>query len=132
MSSSLSVGYVIGAFDMLNVAHLSVLRQVRDTCDVVVVGLLGDDQVQRETGLDPITTEVERRELLRHVRGVDDVVHHDPQWVTDHPQATVYAFSERSDVRTDVVVVPDHLPSNTLLWGASDRLVEAAGAAGAR
>ncbi|CAI9406265.1 adenylyltransferase/cytidyltransferase family protein [Aestuariimicrobium sp. T2.26MG-19.2B] len=116
MDAPSGVGYVIGTFDMLNVAHLSVVNQVRDRCEVLVIGVLSDEAVLRETGHRPITSAAERVEVLRHVRGVDQVVEHDPRWPQEHPGTRVYALGERRDVHIDHIVRPAEYPANVLLW----------------
>lgn len=77
-------GYVVGTFDLFNVRDLDVICQVRETCARVVVGVLGDDEVQELYGRPPVVPLIERLEIVKHVRGVDDVVvHHAPGTVQD-------------------------------------------------
>lgn len=70
------VGYLCGAFDLLNVRDLDLIDQARSRCRRLVLGVLTDDQVARLTGRAPVVPLVERMALLQHVRGVDLVVRH--------------------------------------------------------
>ena len=73
------LGYLAGSFDLLNVAHLDVIGQARARCTRLVVGVLPDDEVEQLTGRPPVVPLAERVTLVGHVRGVDEVVEHDPE-----------------------------------------------------
>lgn len=88
-------GYVVGAFDMLNVRDIDVISQVRERCARIVVGVLDDDEVQRLYGRPPVVPLTERLQLVEHVRGVDTVVvHRTPFTVRDGTFATFLIENE--------------------------------------
>lgn len=47
MNDGSTSGFLIGVFDMLNIARLSVVEQVRGICDVLVIAVLSDEAVHR-------------------------------------------------------------------------------------
>lgn len=102
-------GYVVGAFDLLNVRDIDVIAQVRARCDHVVVGVLDDDEVQRLYGRPPVVPLVERLALLEHVRGVDDVMkHHASCAVQDgaHELFAIGAEPVPDDMSASMRVIP--------------------------
>jgi cytidyltransferase-like protein len=70
-------GYLAYSFDLLNVGDLDVIAQARRHCDHLVVGVYSDEFARQMSGRSPVVPLMERMELLRYVRGVDEVVVHD-------------------------------------------------------
>ncbi len=70
-------GYLSASFDLLDIEDLDVIDQALAQCERLTVGVFSDAAVQSLRGLDPVLGAAERAELVRHVRGVDDVVLHD-------------------------------------------------------
>jgi cytidyltransferase-like protein len=71
------VGYLLGTFDLLNVADLDVIAQARSRCSHLVVAVHTDEGASRLNGMPPVVPLDERLALLGHVRGVDEVVVHE-------------------------------------------------------
>jgi glycerol-3-phosphate cytidylyltransferase len=67
-------GYVPGVYDMFHIGHLNVLRNARLLCDHLIAGVVSDDMAERAKGRRPMIPLVERLEIVRSVRYVDDVV----------------------------------------------------------
>jgi glycerol-3-phosphate cytidylyltransferase len=88
------VGFVPGRFDLFHVGDLDLLRQAREHCDRLIVGVLADEL--RECYV-PFP---ERAEILRHVRHVDEVTALD----------TWDLASAHAQWKFQVVVVPDGQP----------------------
>lgn len=70
-------GYLASAFDLLNVSDIDLIAQARRCCDHLRIGVYTDDRVEQLIGKPPVVPLSERLELVRHVRGVDEVVVHD-------------------------------------------------------
>lgn len=71
----LSVGFTNGCFDLLHPGHLSLLRQARNACDRLIVGVNSDASVKRLKGDSrPIQTEAARAAVLASLSMVDGVV----------------------------------------------------------
>ncbi|MGB3827980.1 MAG: adenylyltransferase/cytidyltransferase family protein [Ornithinimicrobium sp.] len=71
------VGYVPGVFDMFHVGHLNILRHARQGCDYLIAGAVSDEKARAAKGKFPVVPLVERMEVLRHCRLVDEVVAED-------------------------------------------------------
>jgi D-beta-D-heptose 7-phosphate kinase/D-beta-D-heptose 1-phosphate adenosyltransferase len=77
--SERTAGHIVvftnGVFDLLHPGHVRYLQQARALGDVLIVGINADDSVRRYKGSDrPITTEMERAEILAGLSCVDAVV----------------------------------------------------------
>ncbi len=71
----LRIGFTNGCFDVLHPGHVSLLRQARDACDRLVVGLNGDESVRRLKGeRRPVQDEAARTAVLASLASVDLVV----------------------------------------------------------
>lgn len=87
----MTVGYVPHAFDLFNIEHLDLLDAARSRAERVVVAVLPDHEVLARYGRPPVVPLIERLEIVRHVRGVDDVVVHDADAVPADAQIMVAA-----------------------------------------
>ena len=68
------VGYSPGVFDLFHVGHLDLLRRAEAGCDRLVVGVLADELAAELHGVRPVVPLIERMEIVRNVRHVDEVV----------------------------------------------------------
>ncbi|MBC6439671.1 MAG: D-glycero-beta-D-manno-heptose-7-phosphate kinase [Rhodospirillales bacterium] len=74
-NQSKTVGFTNGCFDLLHPGHVSLLRQSRNTCDRLVVGLNSDSSVRSLKGPDrPVQNELSRGQVLASMADVDLVV----------------------------------------------------------
>ena len=71
-------GYVPGVFDLFHIGHLNVIGNARRECDWLVAGVVSDEVTAAIKGRSPVIPLVERIEILRALRDVDEVVvdHH--------------------------------------------------------
>jgi glycerol-3-phosphate cytidylyltransferase len=67
-------GYVPGAWDMFHVGHLNILQRARAHCDVLIVGVVTDEELFRAKGKMPIIPLDERIDVVRAMSIVDRVV----------------------------------------------------------
>jgi len=67
------VGYAPGAYDLFHVGHLNVLKHAAAHCDRLVVGVVSDEMLLQTKGRLPVVPLVERMEIVRNLRFVDDV-----------------------------------------------------------
>lgn len=71
----LKVGFTNGCFDLLHPGHLALLRQARNACDRLIVGLNSDASVKRLKGeTRPVQSEAARGAVLASLSMVDAVV----------------------------------------------------------
>ena len=68
------VGFTASAFDLLHAGHIQMLREAKEQCDYLIVGLQLDPALARETKNSPIQTVVERYTQLHAVRYVDEII----------------------------------------------------------
>lgn len=68
------VGYTAGAFDLFHVGHLNLLRNSRNHCDYLIVGVSTDELIESTKGYKPITPLNERVDILKSCKYVDKVV----------------------------------------------------------
>lgn len=73
--------WVDGCFDMMHYGHANVLRQAKELCEYLVVGVHSDAEVMRNKGI-PVMNERERYESVRGCKWVDEVVENSPYVTT--------------------------------------------------
>lgn len=70
-----------GTFDFIHIGHFLYLEKARAQGDVLIVGVDSDKKVKERKGPDrPIVKELERVQMLTHVRHVDFVTLKNAQW----------------------------------------------------
>lgn len=67
-------GVIAGAFDIYHPGYVKAFKKAKEKCDCLVVLLHTDPTIERPDKLKPILTVDERKEMLRSIRYVDDVV----------------------------------------------------------
>jgi len=70
----LKVGFTCSTFDLLHAGHVQMLRDAKDQCDYLIVGLQFDPSIDRKEKNSPIQTIVERYTQLKAVSYVDEIV----------------------------------------------------------
>ena len=68
------IGYTQGTFDMFHIGHLNLLKHAKECCDILIVGVNTDDLVREYKQKTPIINQVERAEILKAIRYVDNVI----------------------------------------------------------
>lgn len=68
------VGFTASAFDLLHAGHIQMLREAKEQCDYLIVGLQLDPALARENKNSPIQTVVERYAQLHAVSYVDEII----------------------------------------------------------
>lgn len=69
------VGFTASSFDLLHAGHIAMLKEAKEHCDYLVVGLLTDPTISRpETKNKPIQTMFERFVQLQAVKYVDEII----------------------------------------------------------
>ena len=69
-----TIGFTQGTFDMFHIGHLNLLRNAKAHCKKLIVGVNTDELVFQYKSKHPVIGEVERSEILRELRCVDEVV----------------------------------------------------------
>ena len=71
------VGYTTGVFDLFHIGHLNILRNAKNLCDKLIVGVTTDELLMEYKKKKAVIPFVERCEILRAIRYVDVVVAQD-------------------------------------------------------
>ena len=70
----MKVGFTCSTFDLLHAGHVIMLREAKEQCDYLLVGLQVDPSVDRKEKNSPIQTIVERYTQLNAVEYVDEII----------------------------------------------------------
>lgn len=71
----MKIGFTCSAFDLLHAGHIQMLREAKEHCDYLIIGLQVDPSIDRpETKNSPIQTVVERYTQLKAVTYVDEII----------------------------------------------------------
>jgi glycerol-3-phosphate cytidylyltransferase len=73
MNNGKTIGYTTGVFDMFHIGHLNVLRNAKQLCDYLIVGVSTDSLVTYKNTECIIPFE-QRVEIVRSIRWVDAVI----------------------------------------------------------
>ena len=68
------IGFVASSFDLLHAGHIQMLREAKEQCDYLIVGLQTDPTIDRPKKNQPVQTVVERYTQLKGVRYVDEII----------------------------------------------------------
>ena len=68
------VGYTTGVFDMFHIGHLNLLKNAKEQCEYLIVGVSTDDLVQSYKHKTPVIPFDERISIVEAIRYVDCVV----------------------------------------------------------
>lgn len=74
--SKYKIGYTTGVFDMFHIGHLNILRNAREQCDFLIVGVTTDELVAYKNKK-AIIPHCERMAIIESIRYVDKVVPQD-------------------------------------------------------
>ena len=70
----MKVGITFSAFDLLHAGHVAMLREAKQHCDYLIVGLQTDPTIDRSDKNKPVQTLVERYTQLSGVKYVDEII----------------------------------------------------------
>ena len=68
------VGFTASAFDLLHAGHVQMLREAKEQCDYLMVGLQTDPTLDRTDKNPPVQTIVERYTQLKGIEYVDEII----------------------------------------------------------
>ena len=68
------IGYTTGVFDMFHIGHLNILKNAKEQCEYLVVGVSTDEVVRDYKGKTPIIEFNERMAIVSAIKYVDKVV----------------------------------------------------------
>lgn len=68
------IGYTTGVFDMFHIGHLNILKNAKERCDYLIVGVSTDEVVESYKHKKPIIPFEERIAIVEAIKYVDKVV----------------------------------------------------------
>jgi len=72
-------GFTCGCFDLLHAGHVVMLKEARENCDHLIVGLQTDPSIDRQDKNTPIQSVYERYIQLSSIEYVDTVIPYDTE-----------------------------------------------------
>lgn len=91
------IGYTAGVFDLFHIGHLNILRRAKLECDYLIVGVSTDELCQKRKGKNPIIPYVERIEIIKSIKFVDEAI----------PQNYADKFEMWNKLKFDIIFVGD-------------------------
>lgn len=70
------IGYTTGVFDLFHIGHLNILKEAKENCDYLIVGVTVDELVSYK-GTNAIIPFEERLKIVEAIKYVDEVVPQD-------------------------------------------------------
>ncbi len=68
------IGYTTGVYDLFHIGHLNVIKNAKEYCDFLIVGVSTDELVRKEKNKTPVIPFEERAKIVEAIRYVDMVV----------------------------------------------------------
>jgi len=68
------IGYTTGVFDLFHIGHLNILKSAKNMCNKLIVGITYDELVYERKNKYPIIPFIERVEIVKAIRYVDEIV----------------------------------------------------------
>ncbi len=72
-------GFTAGTMDLLHAGHILMLKEVKEQCHYLIVGLHRDPTIDRPEKNKPIQSVEERRIQLEAVKYVDEIIEYDTE-----------------------------------------------------
>jgi len=106
------VGYIDGGWDLFHAGHVEALRQARESCDYLIVGVHSDQDVNRSRGSNyPIMNLNERALCVLSCQYVDEVIIGAPWHISqDFLSNLRISLVVHGDERDDYYPIPDDDP----------------------
>lgn len=67
------IGFTAGTYDMFHVGHLNLLKNAKEQCEKLIVGVNSDSLVQTYKSKTPLINEYDRKQIVSAIRYVDEV-----------------------------------------------------------
>lgn len=68
------IGFTCGTFDLFHAGHVVMLREAKQVCDYLIVGIQVDPSVDRKTKNKPVQSIIERQIQVKSCKFVDETI----------------------------------------------------------
>ena len=68
------IGFTCGCFYLLHAWHIVMLKEAKENCDYLIVGLQTDHSIDRQDKNKPVQSVFERYIQLRAVKYIDEII----------------------------------------------------------
>ena len=75
----MKIGFTCGAFDLLHAGHVVMLKEAKQNCDYLIVGLQPDPTLDRQEKNKPIQSMYERYIQLQAIKYIDEIIPYDTE-----------------------------------------------------
>lgn len=75
----MKIGFTCGAFDLLHSGHIVMLKQAKQNCDYLIVGLQTDPSIDRNEKNKPVQSIYERFIQLNATKYIDKIIPYDSE-----------------------------------------------------
>ena len=75
----MKIGFTCGAFDLLHAGHVCMLKEAKQNCDFLIVGLQTDPSIDRREKNKPIQSIFERFTQMSAIKYVDQILPYDTE-----------------------------------------------------
>ena len=96
MSDKIMIGYTSGVYDLFHIGHLNLLKNAKELCDKLIVGVSVDKLVEYKNK-HPVIPFEERIEIVRNIKYVDAAI----------PQEELDKFKMWEKLHFDILFVGD-------------------------
>ena len=74
MAKKYKRGFTVGTFDMFHIGHLNLVKQAKEYCDYLIVGIHSDEWVMHCKNRPTVINYEDRAAIVGAIRYVDEVV----------------------------------------------------------
>ena len=78
-NKKLRIGFTCSSFDLLHPGHIVMLKDCKNVCDYLIVGLQTDPTIDRKNKNKPVQTFEEREIMINSIKHVDEVVKYETE-----------------------------------------------------
>jgi glycerol-3-phosphate cytidylyltransferase len=108
-------GFTCGCFDLLHAGHIVMLKETKQHCDHLIVGLQTDPSIDRQEKNQPVQSVYERFVQLNAVEYVDEIIPYDTeQSLIDLLESTPIDIRFVGEDYKDKSFTGDYLPIDTI------------------
>jgi len=106
------IGYTTGVFDLFHIGHLNILKNSKEQCDFLIVGVSTDELVENYKNKKPIIPFDERMAIVEAIKYVDKVI----------PQTDLDKFKAWQELKYDALFHGDDWKGSKLYVDIEEKL----------